>query len=79
MQLSYGSKPIGCGTYALRWCDGFWKALAIVCCHCAFGMASEMGDVEQQGGNNTINNQSNNLLHGIVKKKSMCWLLVAGC
>eukprot|EP00729_Bicosta_minor_P015291 gene15291-10086_t len=50
MQLSYGSKPIGCGTYALRWCDGFWKALAIVCCHCAFGMASEMGDVEQQGG-----------------------------
>ena len=50
MQLVYGSKPVSKAVYCGRWCVGFWKALSIVCCNCAFGMATEMGDVQQQGG-----------------------------
>ena len=36
--------------YANRWCSGFFKALSLVICHCACGMAGDIGDVEQQGG-----------------------------
>ena len=31
-QLVYGSKPVSKAVYCERWCDGFWKALSIVCC-----------------------------------------------